>query len=188
STMLTKATKSDPTLLDSWVGLAWVQMRAGKSKEAEDSIHAAAKIHPEESARLEGVLQEMRQRATQPAATAPTPAAMQPQTAPASGPAVHITVNLDGPPRPGAILFVLARPAGVTSGPPSAVKRLQPESFPITIDLSSADSMLGGALPDKLRIEARLDTDGDATTKDPSEPKAVQDGVSANSTVTLTLR
>ncbi|HKO58358.1 MAG TPA: tetratricopeptide repeat protein, partial [Thermoanaerobaculia bacterium] len=61
--MLQKATKSDPTLLDSWVGLAWIQMRAGKTREAEASIHEAAKRHPEEAARLETVLQEMKSRA-----------------------------------------------------------------------------------------------------------------------------
>jgi Flp pilus assembly protein TadD len=182
SAMLEKATQSDPTLLDSWVGLAWVRMRLGKTAEAEQAIRAAQKVHPEEAARLDSVLQEMKARATEaPAATAPAPAA-------ASGPAVHIAINMEGAPKPGAVIFVLARAAGVTAGPPAAVKRLAVTGFPMTVDLSAADSMLGQPLPDKLRIEARLDSDGDATTKDPSEPKAAEDNVSIGSSVQLTLK
>ena len=44
------------------------------------------------------------------------------------------------------------------------------------------------SLPDRIRIEARLDSDGDAMTKNPSDPKAEQDGVSAGATVALVLK
>ena len=68
--MLEQATKSDPNLLDAWIGLAWVQMRSGKDKDAERSIAEAAKRHPEDAARLNAVLQQMRVRAGQTEAVA----------------------------------------------------------------------------------------------------------------------
>ena len=77
---------------------------------------------------------------------------------------------------PGAVLFVFAREAGATEGPPVAVKRLAP-AFPVSFELSEADSMLGQPFPDSLLIEARLDSDGDPTTRPPSDPKARADGV-----------
>ena len=42
--------------------------------------------------------------------------------------------------------------------------------------------MMGQPLPATVRIEARLDSDGDAMTKNPSDPHAVQDGVATNGT------
>ena len=48
---------------------------------------------------------------------------------------------------PGAIVFITVRPAGVTSGPPVAAKRLPATSFPITFDVGPADSMMGQSLP-----------------------------------------
>ncbi|MGZ7079187.1 MAG: c-type cytochrome biogenesis protein CcmI/CycH, partial [Thermoanaerobaculia bacterium] len=86
------------------------------------------------------------------------------------------------------VLFVIARPEGVTSGPPVAVKRIAAATFPMTIDLSAADSMMGQAIPPKVRLEVRLDADGNAMTRDPSDPQAVQDGVAMGSKVSLTLK
>jgi hypothetical protein len=49
--------------------------------------------------------------------------------------------------------------------------------------------MMGQPLPATVRIEARLDSDGDAMTKNPSDPHAVQDGVATNGTkVSLVLK
>ena len=120
-----------------------------------------------------------------PPATAPAPAA-----APATGEAVHITLTVDSKASypPTAVIWVIARAAGVTSGPPSAVKRVALGAFPITVDLSAADSMMGQPLPSKMRIEARIDSDGDPMTHDPKDPKAVADGVGVGGRVSLTLR
>ncbi len=82
---------------------------------------------------------------------------------------------------PGAILFVFARAAGATEGPPVAVKRLR-ATFPAAFELSEADSMMGQALPGSLLIEARLDSDGDPTTRPPTDPKARLDKVKVGRT------
>jgi hypothetical protein len=76
----------------------------------------------------------------------------------------------------------------VNGGPPAAVKRLPISTFPITVDLSAADSMMGQPLPKKMRIEARIDSDGDPLTKDPKDPSAVLDGVMMGQSVSLTLK
>jgi hypothetical protein len=103
-------------------------------------------------------------------------------TAAAGGPSVHVTLTLDRSAKssPNAVLFVIARGAGETAGPPAAVKRIMAPTFPLEIDLTTADSMMGQPLPASIRIEARLDSDGDAMTKNPSDPHAIQDGVATN--------
>ncbi|HEX2122198.1 MAG TPA: hypothetical protein VHL59_11195 [Thermoanaerobaculia bacterium] len=47
---------------------------------------------------------------------------------------------------------------------------------------------MGQPLPDTFRIEARLDSDGNATTKPPTDPSAMQDGVAPGAVVTLALK
>ena len=209
--MLQQATKSDPKNLDAWVSLAWVNVQQKKLDEAEKMIAEAAKQSPGDKARLEDVFRQMKaQAAGQPAEPtpaqiasgelpaghppidgAPAPAAAMQSAArppaPADGKSVSVTLELD----PAATLkagtlYVMARnPMG---GPPVAVKRLQVASFPITFDFGSADSMMGQPLPDKFRLEARLDSDGDAATKPPTDPSAMQNDVAPGTTVKLALK
>jgi hypothetical protein len=101
--------------------------------------------------------------------------------APASGAASPVVVVIDLPkgvtvPK-GAILFVIVREAGLETGPPSAVKRIPAVDFPITVTLSEKDSMAGESLPGLVRIDVRLDRDGDALTKDPTDPVASEENV-----------
>ena len=90
---------------------------------------------------------------------------------------------------PGAILFVNLRiVAG--AGPPSAVKRVEAPRFPVHITLGSNDAMPGLAgrpLPQSGFLSARLDADGNASTRDPSEPTA-QAEAAIGEPVTLVLR
>ena len=200
-TMLARAIKNDPKILDAYVGLAWAQTTAGKPALAEQTIQAAAKQHPEEQARLQEVLAKMKQQAAaQPPASRQHPSGAGDPSAPSmmQMPAgsntpveapTHVTVQLEGGrnlPSTG-VLFVIARGAGVTSGPPAAVKRLPLGSFPVEIDLTSADSMMGQPLPPAMRLEARIDSDGNPLTRDPKDPVAVLDNVAMGSRVQLTL-
>ena len=181
--MLQQATSSDPTNLDSRVALAWIYAQTNRMRDAEAAIADAARVSPENKARLEEVLAQMKAHASQAAAT---PAAETPSAAPA-GPSVTVNLTLD----PSAVsrsgvLFVIARnPQG---GPPVAVKRVMASSFPMTVQLTSADSMLGQPLPESFRVEARLDSDGNATTKPATDPSGSQDGVGPGATVTVALK
>ncbi|MEA2415071.1 MAG: cytochrome c-type biosis protein CcmH [Thermoanaerobaculia bacterium] len=177
--MLQHAIKSDPQLLDAYVALAWDNIQRGKTAEAEAQIAEATRRHPEQKARLDDVLAKMKEQAKNPAPAAA--AASTPAAAPVSGPSVHVTLTLAGAaPSPNAVLFIIARAAGQTAGPPAAVKRIAGPTFPLDIDLSAADSMMGQPLPATIRIEARIDSDGDPLTKNPSDPHAAQDGVATN--------
>ena len=82
----------------------------------------------------------------------------------------------------GGMVFVTVRAAGVTSGPPVAVKRFSAGSLPASFAITSADSMLGQELPDSVRIEARLDPDGDPLTRAATDPSASLEAVKLGST------
>lgn len=201
-TMFARAIKADPKFLDAYVGLAWAQITAGKAALAEQTVQAAIKQHPEEQARLTDALAKMKQQA---AAQPPSPKKHPPVDGPdRSAPAMaqmpagsntpmetptHVTVQLAaGRTLPSTgIIFIIARSAGVTSGPPVAVKRLPLTAFPLQIDLSSADSMTGEPLPPVMRLEARVDSDGNPMTHDPKDPVAMLDQVPQGSKVQLTL-
>ncbi|MEC7641107.1 MAG: hypothetical protein VYC17_03025 [Nitrospinota bacterium] len=64
-----------------------------------------------------------------------------------------------------ASLFIIARPSGVTSGPPLAVKRLQRVELPHSYSIGQMNVMLEGInFEGKVKITARLDQDGIAQT------------------------
>jgi tetratricopeptide (TPR) repeat protein len=189
--MLQRAIKSDPDLTDAYVALAWANMQGGKTSEAEGLIAEAGRRHPDQKAKLDEVLVRMKEQMKNapPAAMPanhpglPNPDGSQSAAAPAAGgPSLHVTLTLDPSAKssPNAVLYVIARAAGQTAGPPAAVKRINAPTFPIEIVLSTADSMMGQPLPPNVRLEARLDSDGDAMTKNPSDPHAMQDGVTTN--------
>jgi len=77
-----------------------------------------------------------------------------------------------------AIVFVIARGEGLRlHGHPLLAKRLEVRSFPVDFTLGSDDSMMGQVPPSRVSVEARVDRDGDATTREPGAPAAVLDSV-----------
>lgn len=198
--MLQKATSADPNFLDARVALAWILTQENKPAEAEKAMQEAIRRHPEEKTRLEEVMAQM--RAHPPESQARRGGELpegHPQIgtaagggAVAQGAAIHVTIDIDpaAKSRLGAngIVFLFARAEGVATGPPAAAKRLAASALPVTLDLSSADSMMGQPLPPRMRLEARADADGIPTTKDPNDPVAMMDGVQLGSSVTLRLK
>jgi hypothetical protein len=88
-----------------------------------------------------------------------------------AGPPISGTVRLaDGLPAvpDGAVLFIIARRG--EAGPPLAVKRVTAPRFPLDFTLGPEDRMIQ-AMPfaGPLRISARVDTDGNATTRTPGD-------------------
>jgi len=100
-----------------------------------------------------------------------------PSPAAAPGPSIKGSVVLAGGASApaGGVLFIIARSRGVRAGPPAAVKRLQAGPFPVSFHISAADAMMGGALPQDLTLTARLDSDGNAGTRSPTD--LVADGL-----------
>jgi hypothetical protein len=122
------------------------------------------------------------------------PASTTGATVPASPKSVFLsgTITLDeslagtlsGP----VTVFIIARDK-TGKGHPILAKRLDVASFPTRFSLSAADSMMGGAPPDSVSLEARIDFDRDAMTKEPGAPAATIGSVSIGShDLTLTLK
>jgi len=196
--MLQRALKADPDQVDVYTHLAFVYLNVGRGADAEAIMATARKRFPEEAPRLTEVFGQMKERvqarnaslpageenphaklAPATAPTAPTPTATAPQADPKRRVVGVIELDASAAARvqSGATLFLMARPAGQTSGPPAGVKRLVVGSFPLAFELSDGDSMDGTPLPDSLRLDARLDADGDAATKDPNDPKGALESV-----------
>jgi cytochrome c-type biogenesis protein CcmH len=65
---------------------------------------------------------------------------------------------------PGAVLFLIARREG--GGPPLAVRRIDAPRFPLEFELGPDDRMIESMpFAGPLRLSARLDADGNATTR-----------------------
>lgn len=198
-TMLDTATKTDPKLADAWVALAWIRVQKGDKPAAKAAIDAAIVNVPAEAERLREVWTQMSNAQPAPPMTdnphtkgalADPAAAPAAPPSPAAAPdAIHLTLSLaqNAAVRSG-VIYIIARNPGETAGPPLAVKRITVTTFPVTVDFSSADSMMGQPLPAKIHLEARLDADGDAATKSPSDPIATADGVSGGASLALTLK
>ncbi|HEX7831389.1 MAG TPA: hypothetical protein VF787_17160 [Thermoanaerobaculia bacterium] len=182
------ATQRDPKLLDAWVALASVRNQSGDKAAANAAIEAAIKQRPEEEQQLRSVFAEMQKPPAQLPPDHPPMPGMTPAVAASGAPGqpIRLTLELDpASPVKSGIVYVIAR--GGAAGHPVAVKRIETNAFPLTIDFGAGDSMMGAALPEKLRLEARLDSDGDAGTTDPADPRASIDGVTAGATVAMTL-
>ncbi len=182
---LEQATKRDPKLLDAWVALASVRTQTGEKELANAAIEAAIAQHPEEEKHLRGVFAEMQKPAKELPPDHPPLPSSGPLAEPSGNP-IRVTLSLD----PSAtvksgVVYVIAR--GTEAGHPVAVRRIDATAFPIDLELGAGDAMMGQALPSRVRVEARLDSDGDAGTKDANDLNAFADGVAAGASVTLTL-
>jgi tetratricopeptide (TPR) repeat protein len=163
------ALQSDPDLLEGWIHLAIVQYQLGDRAAAMKALDLATQRHPESAQTLSILRKEMEAGAQSAAATAT--------------PLFSGSVELSNGTAPsGAVVFITLRAAGITSGPPAAVKRLPADHFPLDFSFSAADSMRGEPLPDTGRVEARIDSDGDPLTRNESDPSAVMDGVKSGTT------
>jgi hypothetical protein len=112
-----------------------------------------------------------------PPSRAASPAVGSEPASPASGSSVKGTIRL-GPGRSasdhaGSTLFVVARPAGVPGGPPLAVLRTTSPTWPLDFEIGQANVMIPGRrFEGPIDLSARLDSDGDAMTRDARDPQA----------------
>jgi len=183
--MLLQALAKDPGIEDTYIYLAVARLQLNNRQGAEQAIRDAQRQFPGEKEELEHVFSEIVSSTETSASSAgvdhpeiatgaaPTPVAS------GSGPGLVVAVELArGVSVPeGAVLFVIVREAGFDTGPPVAVKRVAARGFPITLTISDRDSMAGESLPGLVRLDARIDLDGDPLTKDPKDPSANEDNV-----------
>jgi len=126
------------------------------------------------------------------AATSMPPSSMPPSSKAAQTVMLAGTIALDptaaekvsGP----VTLFVIARDK-TGKGHPILAKRIDVTTFPAKFTLGPGDSMMGGTPPNTVSIEARIDLDRDAMTKEPGAPAAKIDTVTIGTTdVVLNLK
>lgn len=87
-----------------------------------------------------------------------------------------------------AIVFVIARDQN-NQGRPLLAKRIDVQRFPVAFSIGPEDAMMGGTVPARVFLEARIDADGNAATHEPGAPSASIDGVALGSNdVVLRLR
>lgn len=209
--LLDQAVAGDPSLSEAWVRRGLVSFELGDWGTAATSWERALEQRPDGREALQPVIAEAKRRLAEgvppperPAAPEAPPVAQRPAAVPGAGqpgaqpgaqPAdpsdIRLTLDLSAAARaklqPGAVVFVTARPAGVTSGPPLAAKRVPANEFPMELRLGQADSMMGQPFPESTAIEARLDADGNAMTRAPDDPTAAADGVQRGSELRLVL-
>ena len=186
-TMLLDAIKKDPRIEDAYIHLAIARLQLGNRKGAEEAIQMGQKEFPEDKEQLAQVFQQITSANAQDGASVPAehpemPAPTTATDASSSGTTSASLVVVVDLPRgvtvpDGAILFVMVREAGLDSGAPTAVKRVPATNFPITVTITEKDSMAGEGLPGLVRIDARVDRDGDPLTKDPRDPLASEENV-----------
>jgi tetratricopeptide (TPR) repeat protein len=195
--MLKQALAADPELLEGYLHLALVHVRMGHVADAEATIKQAQARFPAQAPALAKVLDEMRAVGPEeaPAAESDPHAGIASPTAPGAAPAaaalrgvIELPDALRAKVGPGALLFVTVREAGVTQGPPVAVKRMPASSFPLEFEIGPADSMMGQPLPARARVEARVDSDGNPLTRDAGDHSARQDDVTAGTRLRLVLQ
>jgi len=196
--LLDRAVAGDPGLTEAWVRRGLVSFELGDWATAAESWKTALEQRPDGQSVLAPVIAEAEKRlaegvpppSREPAHPEAAPRA-EASPAPAEG-QVRIRVDLSEEARAragaGGLLFVTARPAGIASGPPVAAKRVPVEAFPVELSLGPADSMMGQPFPSPARIDVRLDRDGDATTREPDEPRAHAEGVEAGAEIRLVLQ
>lgn len=194
--LLDQAVQKDPQLAEAWVRRGLIGFEQGKWQVAVESWEKALELRPDGRSALEPVIAEAKLR-MQGGAGEPPPAPAAPAAPPASAPAAdgeayQIVLDLDpalrGKVAPGTPIFVYARNAGVKAGPPAAVKRLAVSDFPMTVTIGPGDTMMGMPLPASAYVEARIDSDGNAMTRSPSDPTASADDVAPGKSIQLVLR
>lgn len=185
--MLKQTLADHPDFLEGHVHLAIVYAQMGKRQEADAVIDRAIRRFPGQEGTLTRLRDEIRATAAEPppaelgdahAGIAAPPAAGT--VSAASADIVRGTIDL----APGlagrtgaAVVFVMLREAGTVAGPPLAARRIDASRFPMPFEVGASDSMMGGELPEELLVEARLDADGDAATRDASDLVARLDRV-----------
>jgi hypothetical protein len=93
--------------------------------------------------------------------------------APASGDPIRGTIRVaSGATAKGEVLFLIARIPS-QPGPPLAVKRLPVGPFPLEFEIGPDDEMIKGRpWVGPIALSARVDSDGDPLTRDPSDLSA----------------
>lgn len=173
--LLDRLLATHPDHVEGWLAKGLGLLRAGDSESAiatwQHGLDAVGGVHPELERMLAISRAAIDEKARAGVARQVSSFAADAETTTASidtpaGGGFEVTVDLTpgtaAPER--ATLFVSI--VGAPGSPPALVKRISSPRFPLVARLTAADVMLGGELPRAGTIRARLDRDGNATTRE----------------------
>jgi tetratricopeptide (TPR) repeat protein len=148
-TELAAALKSNPTLSEAllWSGL--IDLRLGNREAAIPLLESALENASNREERM------MASSALSEARKPPPTTKLTGQLTLGEG----VSAPADG------ILFIMVRRTAEGAGPPVAAVRLNPRGIPGGFTITDRDMMMGGAWPEQVWVDARVDTDGNPTTK-----------------------
>jgi hypothetical protein len=138
------------------------------TRETGDLVGAAEGLHPTGATGVTVTIDEVFDAATAPPAAARAAGAPPPGgSAPIEG-TITLAPTLASQPPAGAVLFLIARTA--SAGPPLAVKRIPNPQFPLEFSIGPDDRMIQTRpFAGDIRLSARLDGDGNATSRSPGD-------------------
>jgi tetratricopeptide (TPR) repeat protein len=192
--LLDRLLAAHPDHAEAWLAKGLGLLRSGDSEGAvaawQQGLSAAGGSHAELERMLAVSRAALDEKARTSAVRLATAAdAPPPAGEPASGAVAaasvagyDVTVELPpgvDPPRSGTLFLSLAGEAG---GPPVLVRRIASPRFPVVARLTESDAMLGGDLPRAGLVRARLDGDGNASTREPSDLEGSANGELGRST------
>jgi cytochrome c-type biogenesis protein CcmH len=185
--LLERLVASYPEHVPALTALGVLVLRSGGLEAAEAHWEQAIIASGGANAEVEQLREAARRQVAAGAVPAANPSESTPQTAMAPRPDGYtLLIDLAPGASGGAgVLFVSLRQG--EEGPPAAVKRIANPTFPLTVTLSAADSMLGRPLPANGTVSARLDADGNVSTRVDGEPGA-QVTMSVGETANLSLQ
>ena len=159
-TELEIALKADPELSKAHLWLGLIALRNGDREGAIPSLESALEHadNAEDRAMASRALAEARR----------PPAQVMLKGSLALAPGLGIPSS--------GVLFVMVRASPMGGGPPVAAVRLDPRGVPGTFSITDRDLMMGGDWPEQVWVDARIDSDGDPSTKSDSDLTAPRTG------------
>ncbi len=85
------------------------------------------------------------------------------------------------------LLFIIARRSAEGGGPPVAALRVPLKSFPYSFSMADGDMMLGGEWPEQVWLQARVDSDGNPSTKSEGDVESAVIGPLSSGTKDIAL-
>lgn len=163
-----------------------LHFQAGEYAQAAARWEHLLEVDPAQRAAVGPLLERARRLGTEAPTAAAAPASSVPAAAEAAATPSDVTGTVrlaNGARAPASgTLFIFARPTGVESGPPAAAKRLPASPLPQDFRLGPSDSPMGGAFPASMTLTARVDADGNPSTRSPDDLVARAENVAPGAT------
>lgn len=185
-----------PGLSQGWLWRGVLELRRGQAQAAVPALHRALELSQDpDDRRLIAMLladaQSPMAGSASGVGSGTDAVAGAPPAAEAREPRLRGELRVEGPALPeGALIFVFARPSAEGRGPPLAALRIPAGSAPTSFAIGDGDLLMpGSSWPAEVWLSARVDTDGNAATREEGMPVAAPQGpLQSGATVELVLR